>query len=363
MSATALKLRHRAVNAMLRFIYYGRVPVLDRSADPKAPGPESHSGVPERSRLLIVSHRNGAFDGHQVLAAFPKTQFLVSVQLLRHWFLRLFVAGIPVARPKDVERYGLDPASVASPVEAGCAHLRAGGDLGIFPEGSSEWGFKPQRYQRGAARIVCTLAQEGIEVEVIPVGLFYSTPDRFRSRAQVVRGRSVTLPPRGELSVKAWEPHVATALAAALDEVSVNCPDQETFESIQNQSLHTARRRTPHAAGTRATFAAAFLDLQSDVLHGGVDGDAPRTFTGLRWLGLVLMWAFLPVLAVAAFAGSRADARNTVTFIRMLGGAAAAMVWLPALIILACLFPWIVGIGLVSAVLGWLLLGLRPIRL
>ncbi|MGO3152676.1 MAG: hypothetical protein ACTIJJ_08665 [Galactobacter sp.] len=362
MSATTLKLRHRIANVVLRFAYYGRVPVLDLSTSDA----EAH----ERPRLVIASHRNGAFDGQQVLAAFPKVQFLVSIQLLRHWFLRLFVAGIPVVRPKDVERYGLDPAAEASPVEAGCAHLRAGGDLGIFPEGSSDWGFRPQSYQRGAARIVCALAQEGLEVDVIPVGLFYSTPGRFRSRAQVVRGPSVRLPSRGDQGLKTWESMVAEELARALDEVSVNCPDQETFDRIQAQSLHIARTSKPHLASTRAVFARSFLQLQRDVAADRVSIDSlgaarggHRVYAWWRWVCLVLMWVFAPVLAVAAFAGSRADARNTVTFFRMLGGAAAALIWIPVLIVLGFFFPWLMAAGLVCSVIGWLLLGMRRIRL
>lgn len=207
MSDASLSLRHRIINAAMRTVYFGRIRVLDLSTNPDSQPPKSASSPAEaaptsgadrpaasadspsapggrparRPRLIIASHRNGAIDGHQVLAAFPHAQFLVSIQLLRHWFLRLFIAGIPVVRPKDVERYGLDPASVASPVEAGLAHLRRGGDLGIFPEASSEWGHRPQPYKSGAARIACSLIADGIDVEVIPVGLFYSTPDRFRS--------------------------------------------------------------------------------------------------------------------------------------------------------------------------------------
>lgn len=346
---------HRFINAAMRTLYFGRIPVLDLSA-------ESAAHEHPRPRLIISSHRNGAIDGHQVLAAFPRAQFLISIQLIRHWFLRLFIAGIPVVRPKDVERYNLDPASVASPVEAGTSHLRRGGDLGIFPEASSEWGHRPQPYKSGAARIACTLLEEGIDLEVIPVGLFYSTPDRFRSRAEVVRGRPIMIPDRNGQDRSVWEAEVASALGSALDEVSVNCPDEETFERIQANALKVARR-TPGAA---ATFAKAFLDLQRDTSTAAADGPpaaASPAITVLRWVGLALMWLFAPVLGAAGFAGSRADGRNTVTFFRLLGGFAAVMVWVPVLIVAAFFWPLVIGIGLVSAVGGWLLLGLRRFRL
>jgi hypothetical protein len=400
MSDASLSLRHRIINAAMRTVYFGRVPVLDLSTNPQPQPPESASSPAEaaptsgagnptqRPRLIIASHRNGAIDGHQVLAAFPHVQFLVSIQLVRHWFLRLFIAGIPVVRPKDVDRYGLDPASVASPVEAGLAHLRRGGDLGIFPEASSEWGYRPQPYKSGAARIACTLIDEGTDVEVIPVGLFYSTPDRFRSRAEVVGGPAVTIPGRNGRDRKEWESEVASVMGSALDEVSVDCADEASFERIEAEALERARR-TP---GRSASYAKAFLELQnttnSAFLMDGRPASAdstdsratsanptdgtptsadvaakPRTYPVIRVIGFVLMWLFAPVLAAAAFAGSRADGRNTVTFFRILAGFGAVMVWVPALIVAAFFWPTIIGAGVLSGLLGWLLLGVRRIRL
>ena len=380
----------------MRTLYFGRVPVLDLARAAPA-GHEGSTVVQDqttpRPRLIISSHRNGAIDGHQVLAAFPRAQFLVSIQLVRSWFLRLFIAGIPVVRPKDVERYKLDPASVASPVEAGCAHLRRGGDLGIFPEGSSEWGHRPQPYKRGAARIACTLIEEGMGLEVIPVGLFYSNPDRFRSRAEVVRGSAVALPARNGRDRSEWEDEVASVLAGALDEVSVNCPDEQTFERIQAEALDVARTTKGStggsSGGSSASFAKAFLELQraerraetgigrraepeavlreeSEAVLGEESGDVRRSSPAtavLRWIGYALIWLFAPVLAAGAFAGTRADGRNTVTFFSLLGGFGAVMVWVPVLIIAAFLWPLVVGIGIVSAICGWLLLGIRRFRL
>lgn len=404
MSDASLSLRHRIINAAMRTMYFGRIRVLDLSSNPDSQSPKSASSPAEaapasgaarptasadsasapggrptrRPRLIIASHRNGAIDGHQVLAAFPHAQFLVSIQLLRHWFLRLFIAGIPVIRPKDVERYGLDPASVASPVEAGLAHLRRGGDLGIFPEASSEWGHRPQPYKSGAARIACALIDDGIDVEVIPVGLFYSTPDRFRSRAEVVRGPAVTIPDRDGREDKEWEAAVASAMGSALDDVSVNCPDEATFTAVEARALDRARR-TP---GGSASYAQAFLELQNVAGPAVPDGDGtkaagqpddsptsaitvsrPRTYPVIRWVGFLALWLFAPILVAAAVAGSRADGRNTVTFFRILAGFAAVMVWIPVLIIAAFFWPAVIGAGALSGLLGWLLLGARLIRL
>lgn len=351
---TVLGRWRRGLIAAVRTFYFGRVPV---AGEPAPAGP----------LLVLASHRNGAIDGFQVLAAHPRAQFLVSVQLLRNPLLRLLFTGIPVVRPKDVQRYGLDPAVVADPVEAGCAHLRAGGDLAVFPEGTSRWGHAPQPYRRGAARILCRLREEGLEPTVVPLGLHYSTPDAFRSRAEVVRGAPVSVPPReGPDGVvrddRAWEDAVAAALGAALDAVSVDCPDEETFLHVQAAALARAR--------SGESYAEAFLDEQTRATRAVPTpspspqvAPSPGRTSAVRVLGLALLWLLWPVLLAGHLAGTRADARNTVTFFRMAAGLAASVLWLLLLVLAALLLPWtwvpwLLLAGAACAVLGWTLLGL-----
>ncbi|MDN5758435.1 MAG: hypothetical protein L0H59_07860, partial [Tomitella sp.] len=99
-SEASLGWGHRFINAAMRTLYFGRIRVLDLSGESidrrqeSVDRDESQSGTTTRAnprpRLIISSHRNGAIDGHQVLAAFPRAQFLISIQLIRSWFLRLF---------------------------------------------------------------------------------------------------------------------------------------------------------------------------------------------------------------------------------------------------------------------------------
>jgi 1-acyl-sn-glycerol-3-phosphate acyltransferase len=238
--------QHRMVAWLLRGFYFGRIGIVGSTSKP----------TPLRGgRLIVSSHRNGAIDGYNVLRAFPGVQFLTSVQLLRSVLLRLMFTGIPVVREKDRERYGIQRAAFGNPVDAGCAHLRAGGDLAIFPEGSSEWGYRPLPYQRGAARIACTLLTEGVPVEIVPVGLHYPAPDRFRSGAEVWVGEPITLPARSDDEAeRAWENRVHATIAAALDEVSVNC--QHAAEFAAAETYATAQATNGHS------YAEAFLDAQ-----------------------------------------------------------------------------------------------------
>ena len=347
-------------------------------------------GPRRRPRLIVSSHRNGAIDGALVQSAFPHAQYLVSMQLLRGP-LRLLFTGIPVIRQRDVERYGMDRSSVNDPVSAGVDHLRAGGDLVIFPEGTSEWQHTAGAYQRGAAKIFCRLQEAGVDVDVVPVGLFYLAPERFGTIAELWCGPTVGLPQDADGPRIEREKHAHAILSEALDAVSVHCPDPQTFDIVQHRATERAR------AGE--SFAASFLDEQAAAVRGvavqGVAGTAtadggptagsvvsPEPVTASRpasaataapspWprrLGIALHWLFAPVLLAGWFAGKKADARNTVSFFRSLGGSAGVVIWL---LIVAAAAVWAVlagagatagavaGAGLLSAAAGRLLLRAR----
>lgn len=360
---TPLSRWRRWLITVARTVYFGRVRVVGPGLPAGPPGP----------CLVLASHRNGAIDGFQVLAARPRAQFLVSVQLLRNPLLRVLFTGIPVVRRRDVERYGLDPSTVTDPVEAGCAHLRAGGDLAIFPEGTSEWGHGPQPYHRGAARILCRLLDQGVAPVVLPLGLHYSTPDAFRSRAEVYVGASVHVPPREGRGDEEWEEAVAQALGRALDAVSVDCPDEQAFLGAQAAALDRARRGESYAEAFLAEQARQVATAGPHRPATGPSGQTaypvdatrsgrPAPTDAVRVLGLALLWLFWPVLLVGHLAGTRADARNTVSFFRIVAGLAAAAAWLPVLLVTAFVVPAVVGAGLACAALGWGLIGLARWR-
>lgn len=351
---------HRFLAAALRGVYFGRVRVtgqLPQGARPK---------------LVVSSHRNGAIDGFQVLAAFPRAQFLISYQLLRSPVLRALFTGIPVVRAKDVDRYGMRRDAVRDPVEASVNHLRSGGDLAIFPEGTSRFGHQPQQYHRGAARTALKLSQLQVPFDVVPVGLFYSAPERFRSVAEVRCGPAVEIPSRSGEDDGDWELRIHQVIGCALDAVSVNCPDEGTFLRVQESAVARARAGESLAEsfleGQQTEKQASAARTHTDAEDETVEPKPPRAAavrTGrgvVRGIGLVLMAAAAPVLVAGWFAGTRADARNTVTFFRMLGGLAGFLLWAPVLTLTAVLWPAATSIAAGAAVLGWLLLGGRRFR-
>lgn len=339
---------HRLASTLLRGFQFGAVAIS---------GDRTRPSALRGGRLVLASHRNGAIDGYQVLRAFPGIQFLASAQLLRNRFLRLMFAGIPVVRGKDRERYGMERGAFADPVTAACAHLRADGDLAVFPEGTSEWGHRPQPYRAGAARIARVLTDEGLDLEVIPVGLFYSAPDRFRSLAEVRVGAPVALPTRNGRDDRGWELALQEVFSAALDAVSVDCPDAASFEDAQRHAGAAMRHGQ--------SFAGAFLERQNMLRTGAAPAPDAQTVPAAAWkrvargIALACMLALWPVLLAAWFIGRKADARNTVTFFRMAGGLAMALLWLPLLAVALLAWPCATAGLLTLAAIGWWMLGLR----
>lgn len=324
---------------LLHGFYFGRIRIVGAH----------RQSVPRRGgRLIVSSHRNGAIDGYTVLRAFPGVQGLVSIQLLQHPLLRWMFDGIAVVRDKDRERYGIHRATFAHPVDAGCAQLRTGGDLVIFPEGSSEWGWRPLPYQRGAARIARTLLTEGVSLEVVPLGLHYQAPDRFRSHVEVLVGAPMQLPARGiDETDRDWERRIHQSITTALDAVSVNCPDPDAFAAAEAWATERAE------AGE--SYAQALIDAQQrlQTLPSLQPRRRARAWPWDWFAVAAFMLLAAPVLLAGRFAGGKADARNTVSFFRITGGVVAAAAWLPCLLLATWLWPMpLLALWLLAA-LGW----------
>ncbi len=333
---TAPSLWHIALAWLLRTFYFRHIRVVGAKVQQKP------------HQLILCSHRNGAIDGYLALAAFPRAKFLLSAQLLRFWLLRLMFTGIPVVRDKDRERYDMARQSHGNPILAARDYLRQGGILCTFPEGSSEWGPRPLPCQPGTARIVRMLLAEGIPLEVIPMGLFYQAPDRFRSDVDILIGKPVELPAQGSDDRHAWEAKIDAALTAALHAVSPDCPDMPTFERVERLAVADA--------ANGESYAVAFKRRETGVALPPVPAVAlPRRRNWRDALALPFVAVFAvvlgPILLAAWLAGKKADGRNTITFFRLLGGVGATLFWLPVLIVIGFFYlRWM----LLAAALAWI---------
>lgn len=385
------------LGGLLRTLYYRRVDIL---------------GTPCRDRptLYLLSHRNGAIDGIVYQKALGDTPSLISIQLLRGP-LRLLFDGIPVVRGKDRARYGILADAVAAPVAAAIAQLRAGGSLALYPEGTSDWGYRPLPYHSGMAVIVAQLRAAGADFVVQPAAAYYSKPDGFRSRVSLNMGAPFT--PQGESVAELQD-----ELAAALDAVSVNCADAAHFNQVQHAAWQAAQQgedygvaflraqRANHPANTGCASAhrplttelpphappitaASATDIPPDRGEGG-DCEAVVAKTTPA-LGHVCNLNFLPlrsgggtgrecenrvatafktkykqalatlalcltcplIVVGACLAARAADGRNNTSFFRILGGMAGALLQIPLWLAALYLAPLAGGLWLAAAALTW----------
>jgi len=110
--------------------------------------------------------------------------------------------------------------------------LAEGGAIGIFPEGLSHDESQLARLKTGAARLALGGAQRaGVPIRVVPCGLTFIHPKRFRSRVLVQFG-----PP---LEVSPERPNTAEQVRALTSEIdtgmrrlTINAPDWETVRAL-----------------------------------------------------------------------------------------------------------------------------------
>lgn len=181
--------------------------------------------------IVVANHPSTLMDVfHPALEICQEMFFLANYGLFRHpvsrWLLsRLFC--IPVMRPEDV-RPG-EERDNSQAFEASFQHLERRGVLFIAPEGTSWMNRFVRPLKTGTARIALGAeARNGwrLGVVVVPVGLSYSAPHRFRSDVVVNAG----LPVR----VADWRDIWETDPAAAIEGLT-----QHLEAQLKHLSIHT----------------------------------------------------------------------------------------------------------------------------
>lgn len=319
---------HRLWSSWLVRLYFDRIRLLHPERLPQG-GPVLYLGL----------HRNGAVDGLVYRHFLPKAVFLISVQLRRSPLGRLFFEGIEVAREQDA---GEEDAQEA--LERCLAHLRSGGSLFIFPEGTSTLGPRHLPFKSGAARLLAAAVGEGLLVKIVPLDVRYERAWAFRSRAEVVVGEPLPLGALEE-GVGGIRRRVRLALEALAAE----------FESEEAQD-EAERLAYVSTLGTGRSYAESLKAFSSDVprglreawaglepeilrrglwLHQGVPlfpmGSRALYAAALLVTGPIVLAAAalnaLPLLAGWAAGEALPDGRNVVSLWRILIGAPVFVLW------------------------------------
>ena len=348
----------RWIATIVRFFYFHSVKVLTPEGEPvKAYSSE------DPPTIYYISHRNGAIDGYVMQKLHPFAVSLVSVQLIAHPVLKWFFSGIPVLRPKDEGRLGALAKNLGNPMVNAIRHIEAGGSIFIFPEGSSEWGFSHLPYQSGGARIVKQLLHKNIPFQVRVVGLFYTDPDKFRSDAEVIVSAPLEISSQGENEHnKDFESRVFETMNMALDNISVHCQDEAHFEAVcqsakqccqQNGGSYGIHFIQAQSAQNQPESSTADDEKNHVVLAESVANHTYYLRTVIQMIAvLVFMLLLAPVLLVGYIAGKKADAKNTVTFFRVIAGMCVGSLWGLVLLVLLFLHPVLMTILLSMALYG-----------
>ncbi len=331
-------------------VYYSRIRLLH---------PERLAGAKEVPVLYLGLHRNGAMDGFIHHALFPKQTFLITSNLRRHRFLRLFFSGIEVLRKKDpASSPAARKATNLAALDRCQAHLAANGQLLVFPEGTSDLGPHHLPFQSGAARILLRFLEEHPvrNIAVIPLGIHYERAWAFRSRVEMLVGHQINTDFDPESTHRTRLGILKRRINEALEDVGANFPtpeDQQRSEAAAYASTlgagHTyteALQRFAHHLPERIANHWSSLRESKEWpklwLHQGVPLiPLKRRLLPLYafWFAISAPWVALgsllnaPPLLAAHLTGKRcADEPNVIALWRVLVGLPASLLWVTFLI-------------------------------
>ena len=198
--------------------------------------------VPSGGPLIVAAnHQNALVDPLVVLATLPRRLWPVAkAPLFRNPlvgpFLRL-VGAIPIHRALDAEG---QPTSNVTAFRAVAARFRAGEAILVFPEGVSQPEPRLMPLRTGVARMLLGAGEasmRGGDDTLVPVGLLYDEPGRFRAgRALVLVG-----PPVPTADCVGWAGadgrravrELTGRLAAAIRALVIEAGDRETLRLLR----------------------------------------------------------------------------------------------------------------------------------
>ena len=323
----------RAVTALLRLltrVFFKRIDVVNAERIP--------AGVPA---IFAVNHPNALIDPLFLLCFAPRpVSFLAKAPLFTMPVIGWFVRGlesIPVYRKQDNVAGGSNEETFARAREV----LARGGAIAIFPEGTTHSDPRLRELKTGAARIALGASME--RIAIVPVGLYYTAKQTFRSAAVMQFGEPIFVTPvilrreDGEGSPNAAPSHFEILRSAqddgraevealtkqiddALDAVTLQADSHEALELIARgerifsagrfdpaEELEARRRFVDGYAWMREHDPQRLARLQSRVEQFAAElGDAkiePQELPGPRFFASVKTLATLLVALPLAIVG------------------------------------------------------------
>jgi 1-acyl-sn-glycerol-3-phosphate acyltransferase len=310
--------------------------------------------IPSDGAVLFAgNHPNSLIDPILIITTCgKKVHFAAKDTLFKGWLMRRVLRGlgaVPVSRRDDHGGKADNEAAFTAMYEVLGAH----GAIGIFPEGLSHDESQLARLKTGAARLALGAAQRapGVPVYIVPCGLVFINPKRFRSRVLVQYGAPIRVD-------DGWrERHAADGVAAsraltteidtALRGLTINAPDWDTVRALDTvrrlyQPIDISIEDRVELSRRFNTYYPRFKDdprvlgLMGEVLEyqrrldaiGVTDRELARDLSSgeivgrlMRHVLLLLFWLPLtlpglplhvPTLVLASFAGKKLTPRKDV---------------------------------------------------
>ena len=315
--------------------------------------------VPRTGPVLFAgNHPNSLIDPILIITTCGrKVHFAAKDTLFKGRLMRAVLRGlgaVPIKRrddhdgaPRDSQPSTGAPGANAAAVPPMFAVLGEGGAIGIFPEGLSHDESQLARLKTGAARLALGGAQRTSQpVRIVPCGMTFIHPKRFRSRVLVQFGPPLEVTPARDNTADEVRT-VTTEIEAALRRLTINAPDWETVRALDivrrlyqpneisiEDRVELARRFNAYygavAADPRVVALMQRVRAYQQKLDelGVTDRELARDLSKLevsgrivRHLVLVAFWLPLtvpgaplhvPPLAFARFAGPRLTPRKDV---------------------------------------------------
>ncbi|UKN02886.1 1-acyl-sn-glycerol-3-phosphate acyltransferase [Paracrocinitomix mangrovi] len=142
--------------------------------------------IKEGPYIFISNHPSAFMDPVAVATSIkPKVYFLAAGEYMgkgiKYWFMNKFLNMIPIYRPSTMPE---DAHKNDAIFDKCIEHLKAGKSIIVFPEGASFAERKINPLKTGVARIVRAAeisTDFKINIRILPIGLNYSDPHKFRS--------------------------------------------------------------------------------------------------------------------------------------------------------------------------------------
>lgn len=357
----------------------------------------AESVPPDKPVIFVLNHPNGLIDPALVFVAMPrKISFLAKSTLFKMPVISSLlraVEALPLYRQVDA---GADVSKNQKTFALCRELLRKGGAIALFPEGISHNEPKLQPAKTGAARIalgtVSVDTANPIDLEIVPVGLFYTNKTTFRSEALLHFGEPFPVHPI-ELDEDGQPPKVPVKeltrrIEAAIREVTVNAEsdaqlqtariaerifaaaytNDELFEKLGFLKKYIAEQEEEGPTGENIELTGKIVTLQKKLDELGLESEhlslsqVSKGFVVKRALlqvwpllvlaplaipGAILHYPAYKLCNVAAYFFARHDVDDIVSTVKLLAGIVfIPLTWVVLALIAGYFWGW--GIGLLT---------------